>query len=203
VTKLVQYYSFADQVVLLIDTRVHILSPQDDRLQAHCQMTKLYVSQNTEDIERSGPGVKSQLDETRITDATAGVSRRIGDLAVYGKLDRYVRMELTSLMYSQAHYFESVGMINIVLMASCTAIYAFCVTLSPYILKWWIEATPETSWLYILTYLFVSIIAWTATNGTMWFAFFFSMNLTRVCTNHYSKVNAYCHRFTIWLYPSC
>ncbi|KAJ5885922.1 uncharacterized protein N7473_008596 [Penicillium subrubescens] len=74
-----------DQVVLLIDTRVHILSPQDDRLQAHCQMTKLYVSQNTEDIERSGPGVKSQLDETRITDATAGVSRRIGDLAVYVK----------------------------------------------------------------------------------------------------------------------
>lgn len=60
------------------------MSPQDDRLQADAQMTKFQISQKAE-AEGSEKGHKSQIDETRIDDAAADASRRIGDLALYGK----------------------------------------------------------------------------------------------------------------------
>ncbi|KAF3400200.1 Multidrug resistance-associated protein 1 [Penicillium rolfsii] len=156
-----------DQVVLLSDTKAYVLSPLDNRLQAHGQMKKVHLSQNTEATERPGVEIKSQADGTQITDAAVDASRRIGDLTLYGKVYLYIWTKLTTLIYCSAYYFQSIGMFNILLMASCTAIYAFCLNFSQYILKWWIDAALENSWSYILSYLSVSIGAWTATNGTM------------------------------------
>ncbi|OOQ83629.1 putative multidrug resistance protein [Penicillium brasilianum] len=145
-----RYYPFADRVVLLSDTRVHVLSPQDDRLRADAQMIKFHVSQKATGTERPEKGFKSQMDGTRIEDAAEDASRRTGDMALYG------------------YYFDSVGIPNILLMASCTAIYAFCLTFSQYILKWWIESNAANSWKYILSYSSLSTMALLATNGTMW-----------------------------------
>ncbi|OQE05643.1 hypothetical protein PENVUL_c023G05030 [Penicillium vulpinum] len=54
------------------------------------------------------------------------------------------------------------------LMGSCTAIYAFCLTFSQYILKWWTESNNPSPLLHGLVYFLLSSMAWIATNGTMW-----------------------------------
>lgn len=158
-------------MVSLSDTRVHVLSPEDDRLRADAQMIKFHVSQKATGTERPEKGFKSQMDGTRIEDAAEDASRRTGDLALYGQSIHILEKNSRGLMYSPGYYFDSVGIPNILLMTSCTAIYAFCLAFSQYILKWWVESNAANSWQYILSYSSFSTMALIATNGTMWFVF--------------------------------
>jgi hypothetical protein len=53
-------------------------------------------------------------------------------------------------------------------MILCTATYSFYITFPQYWLKWWTEADASAEWFYIAGYVLFALLAWTATNGTMW-----------------------------------
>ncbi|KAJ5689613.1 hypothetical protein N7462_004005 [Penicillium macrosclerotiorum] len=149
ITHSTQHYPLADKVILLNEGRVQVLGPQDKFLQGNTQMTKIRVSRRAAEGAGFEESAKSLAYGTRIDDAAADTSRRTGDLAVYD------------------YYFGSAGKLNILLMASCTAIYAFSLTFSQYILKWWAESTTKNSSSYMIFYIMFSLLAWIATNGTM------------------------------------
>ncbi|KAI2671649.1 hypothetical protein CBS147355_8641 [Penicillium roqueforti] len=150
ITRGTQYYHLADTIILLNEGKVQVQSSSDFTLQTKPEMRTSHVLQRTSEADKSEIAVKSQRDGTQIDDAAADKLRRTGDLAVYG------------------YYFGSAGISNMLLMATCTAIYAFCLTFAQYILKWWTESDNANSTLYILIYFLLSLMAWIATNGTMW-----------------------------------
>ena len=103
-------------------------------------------------------------------------------------------------MQNTGYYFAAAGISNILFMTSCTATYAFCLTFSHYILKWWTKSSTANSSLYILIYFLLSLMAWIATNGTMWLVYLFCQSYHMA--NVDVKVDAYTHRSTIWFYSA-
>ncbi|PLB52013.1 P-loop containing nucleoside triphosphate hydrolase protein [Aspergillus steynii IBT 23096] len=111
ITNSAQYYPLADKVVLLHDGQAQVLDPRDEIILSRAQISKVNPSQGIK-REESKSNSPALADRKRMDYAAADVSRRTGDLALYG------------------YYFGSVGTFSMLLMASYTAIYAFCLTFS-------------------------------------------------------------------------
>ncbi|PIG88393.1 multidrug resistance protein [Aspergillus arachidicola] len=144
------YLNIADQVIVLNNNHVQRLSPEDVSAYEGTQASDTQATANKDHDDQMSDRFKVQADKMRMTDAADDLARRIGDIAVY----RY--------------YFNSVGICNILLMTSCTAVYAFCLTFSQNVLRWWTDSGSAGSRGYLLLYFVASWAAWLATNGTMW-----------------------------------
>ncbi|KAK1138802.1 hypothetical protein N8T08_001763 [Aspergillus melleus] len=114
ITNSAQYYALADKIVLLDDGRVQVLDPRHEIVLGKPQISKILMSGRKVENKDSANNSTALADRTRMEDAAADVARRTGDIALYG------------------YYFGSVGASSILLMASCTAIYAFCLTFSQF-----------------------------------------------------------------------
>lgn len=65
-----------------------------------------------------------------------------------------------------AYYFHASGMLNIVFMITCTALYSFFNTVPHYWLSIWTSSTPSSSTLfYILIYTLLTLAGYISTNG--------------------------------------
>ncbi|GAQ46650.1 ATP-binding cassette transporter [Aspergillus niger] len=104
------------------------------------------TTQPSELYYRKAPGQSQRNDN-----ATEDLSRKAGDIALYG------------------YYFNAVGYRNAFLMTVCTATYSFCLTFSQYVLRWATESSSGELNGYMGLYAGISFIAWAATSGTMWF----------------------------------
>ncbi|PYH65026.1 ATP-binding cassette transporter [Aspergillus vadensis CBS 113365] len=105
------------------------------------------TTQPSELYHRKAPGQNQRIDN-----AAEDLSRKAGDIALYG------------------YYFNAVGYQNAFLMTVCTATYSFCLTFSQYVLRWATESSSGELNEYMGLYAGISFIAWAATSGTMWFS---------------------------------
>ncbi|RAK91834.1 ATP-binding cassette transporter [Aspergillus costaricaensis CBS 115574] len=105
-----------------------------------------HTTQPSELYDRKAPGQNQRIDN-----AAEVLSRKAGDIALYG------------------YYFNAVGYRNAFLMTVCTATYSFCLTFSQYVLRWATESSSGELNGYMGLYAGISFIAWAATSGTMWF----------------------------------
>ncbi|KXL50255.1 MAG: hypothetical protein FE78DRAFT_533189 [Acidomyces sp. 'richmondensis'] len=85
-----------------------------------------------------------------VADSVLDVERKPGDWDTY----RY--------------YFRAAGLANCWLLAACTAAYSFFITIPQYWLRLWTESHNASTNYYACIYVLLAILAWTATNGTMW-----------------------------------
>lgn len=67
-----------------------------------------------------------------------------------------------------AYYFKAAGVMNVVMLLGCSAGYSFGMFFPQYLLKWWTEGSPDQSTCYMVGYLLLALLAWTATNGSTW-----------------------------------
>lgn len=98
-------------------------------------------------------------------EAEVDLSRQTGDLALYGTVPAQT-MNPTSL--NSGYYFGFVGLINLLLLASCTASYSFFITIPQYWLQLWTESNGRNSVFYICGFLLLSTMSWTSTSVMMW-----------------------------------
>ncbi|GKZ22049.1 hypothetical protein AbraCBS73388_007986 [Aspergillus brasiliensis] len=94
---------------------------------------------------------KAPSQKYRMNDAANDLSRKTGDIAVYG------------------YYFHAIGHKNALMMTACTATYSFCLTFSQFVLGWATESSTGELNGYMSLYAAISFVAWAATSGTMWF----------------------------------
>lgn len=66
------------------------------------------------------------------------------------------------------YYLKAVNPRNFVLLLGCTASYSFFVTIPQFWLQRWTEAPASQTRFFIGGYLIFSLLAWAATNGSMW-----------------------------------
>ncbi|KAF4783878.1 hypothetical protein HER10_EVM0001269 [Colletotrichum scovillei] len=86
----------------------------------------------------------------KVDEAVTDLTRATGDMSLYG------------------YYLQAVGPRNLLLLIFCTASYSLFVTFPQYWLQKWTEAPVSQTMFYIGGYLISSLLAWTATNGSMW-----------------------------------
>ncbi|KAK4073997.1 hypothetical protein Trihar35433_3471 [Trichoderma harzianum] len=83
-------------------------------------------------------------------DAEEDLYRKTGDFSLY------------------SYYFKAAGVMNVVMLLGCSAGYSFGMFFPQYLLKWWTEGSPDKSTYYMIGYLSLALLAWTATNGSTW-----------------------------------
>ncbi|KAH0123005.1 P-loop containing nucleoside triphosphate hydrolase protein, partial [Aureobasidium melanogenum] len=69
------------------------------------------------------------------------------------------------------YYLQSVGVMNMLSLLSCTALYSFFSAFPQYWLKWWMQAGATKDIFYMLGYLICSTIAWVSTSSMLWVNF--------------------------------
>ncbi|RAK95436.1 putative ATP-binding cassette transporter, partial [Aspergillus ibericus CBS 121593] len=139
-------FPLADRLLVLRDSKAYL---QDSSSLQQKEWAGVSVSTESQPIEpqrAKNPGHTHQMN-----DAADDISRRTGDMAVYG------------------YYLNAVGLSNILVMTGCTATYSFGLTFSQYVLKWATESSDGLS-VYLALYAVVSLMAWAATSGTVWSA---------------------------------
>jgi len=72
------------------------------------------------------------------------------------------------LLSSLGFYIQHAGAANFMLMMLFSASYSFFINFPQYWLKWWIEAEPTSTELYMTGYILLTFMAWATTNGTAW-----------------------------------
>ncbi|PWY92268.1 putative ATP-binding cassette transporter [Aspergillus heteromorphus CBS 117.55] len=143
-------YSMADRVLVIRDSNAHL-----EDLISFEKISDLREASSPADTSPCatplyGQQQKQSSQKHRMEDAAEDISRRAGDVALYG------------------YYLNAVGPCNALLMTICTATYSFCFTFSQYVLKWATQAPPQNARIYMGCYAAISFIAWVATNGNMW-----------------------------------
>ena len=66
------------------------------------------------------------------------------------------------------YYFRFVGLVNLALLAGCTASYSFFIAFPQQWLKLWTEPSSQNQVFYVFGFILLSLISWTSTNGIMW-----------------------------------
>lgn len=147
------------------------------------------VVQNTQPSELHDKKMPGQ--NNRLSEAAIDLSRKTGDVAVYGMSSLLTHP--TRADTCAGYYINAVGHGNALLMTACTATYSFCLTFSQYVLRWATESSLRELNGYMGLYAGISFIAWAATSGTMW-SVTLSTNLGSLISN-ISKVYAVegCH----------
>ena len=104
----------------------------------------------------------------------SGLDRRRGGISLYRRLSFTTNLSslrigtLTYMVIHTGYYFAAAGTVNSVFMMASTAAYSFCSNFPRYWIKWWTEAGLESSAIYMLGYLVLSLASWMAISGTGW-----------------------------------
>ncbi|PWY88085.1 putative ATP-binding cassette transporter [Aspergillus sclerotioniger CBS 115572] len=135
-------HPFADKLLVLRDYKAYL---QDYSFQHEWIASATTEVTQPKDTQGKGPSQKQRLNE-----AADDISRRTGDMAIYG------------------YYLNAVGLANVLVMTGCTATYSFGLTFSQYILKWATESPSDELHGYLALYAGISFMAWAATSAMMW-----------------------------------
>ncbi|PYI07763.1 putative ATP-binding cassette transporter [Aspergillus sclerotiicarbonarius CBS 121057] len=139
-------FPLADRLLVLRDSKAHLQDPTSFQHKEDWAGASVSTDSQPTDTQRT----KNPDQKHRMNDAADDVSRRTGDMAVYG------------------YYLNAVGLSNVLVMTGCAATYSFGLTFSQYVLKWATESSSDELRGYLALYAVISFIAWAATSGTMW-----------------------------------
>ncbi|KDN60706.1 hypothetical protein CSUB01_04114 [Colletotrichum sublineola] len=141
-----------DQLVLLDNNTVAYEGTWAGLSQGQKHVYKFKINETKNDDNKEQPEIdKTILSKSlKVDEATTDLSRATGDMSLYG------------------YYLQAVGSRNLLLLLVCTASYSFFITVPQYWLQKWTEAPISQTTFYVGGYLILSLLAWTATNGSMW-----------------------------------
>ncbi|KKY17726.1 putative abc transporter [Phaeomoniella chlamydospora] len=105
-----------------------------------------------DDSAENTNGPKSALAPPPKDDDTMDLTRKTGDVALYG------------------YYFGAVGTYNLLYLMTTMALYSFFLAFAQYWLKWWTEAEGKHPWYYTSVYFILSIAAFLSFYGTITFS---------------------------------
>ncbi|KGO74028.1 ABC transporter, integral membrane type 1 [Penicillium italicum] len=148
-----ELFPIANRVLLLQNSSLHLqVQPHPQDTKASVVVSALPDKPFSSPPRHDTPKIAAPIRKLHLNDAVDEISRRTGDLAIYG------------------YYINAIGRVNAFLLIACTAGFAFGSTFSQYVLKWATESAPESLAFYLSLYAAVSSIAWAATSGTTWCA---------------------------------
>ncbi|KAK3301707.1 P-loop containing nucleoside triphosphate hydrolase protein [Chaetomium strumarium] len=156
VTNSAQFFPTADRIVILSGGSITTQGPWEAiRHKAHSSISKFNVQHQTDRVvdpaslsNSSKLNAQPQIRE----EAQADLARKTGDLRLYW------------------YYFRFVRLVNLALLAGCTASYSFFITFPQQWLKLWTKSSNQNQVFYVFGFILLSLISWTSTNGTMWSA---------------------------------
>ncbi|KAF5975510.1 major facilitator family transporter protein [Fusarium bulbicola] len=147
-----KHFDLADSIVILENGRVTYEGPSNKTreeathlLQTH---VKLAVAETNTNLVETNKTIQSQTLE--VTEAMVDLGRSTGDFSLYG------------------YYLRALHPRNFFILIACTASYSFFVTFPQYWLQKWTESQGSQTTFYIVGYIILSLLAWAATNGSMW-----------------------------------
>ncbi|RKK45575.1 hypothetical protein BFJ67_g8595 [Fusarium oxysporum f. sp. cepae] len=147
-----KHFDLADSLIVLEKGIITYQgSPNEINVEAaHLRQTHVNaaVVEANPDLVEKNKIIQSQALE--VTEAMADLVRSTGDFSLYG------------------YYLRAVHPRNFFLLLTCTASYSFFVTFPQYWLQKWTESPGSQTKFYIGGYLILSLLAWAATNGSMW-----------------------------------
>jgi len=155
ITNATRAFSFADKILLLKDSRIQFDGNYNS---FHAYSGTLAETFEKDDKAEPDDHKNAQLDpieksKLAVKDDQSYIDGKSGDMSVY----RY--------------YLRSVGVMNMLALLTCTALFSFFSIFPQYWIKWWTEAGTGKDVFYILGYLLSATIAWAATSGTLWVNF--------------------------------
>ncbi|KAF5584946.1 ABC transporter [Fusarium subglutinans] len=149
-----KHFDLADSIVILENGRVTYEGPSNKMREeaTHLRQThiKLAVAEANTNLVETNKTIQSQTLE--VTEAMVDLGRSTGDFSLYG------------------YYLRALHPRNFFILIGCTASYSFFVTFPQYWLQKWTESPGSQTTFYIGGYIILSLLAWTATNGSMWFS---------------------------------
>ncbi|KAF5686922.1 beta-glucan-transporting ATPase [Fusarium circinatum] len=147
-----KHFDLADSIVILENGRVTYEGPSNKMREeaAHLREThvKLAVAEANTNLVETNKTIQSQTLE--VTEAIVDLGRSTGDFSLYG------------------YYLRALHPRNFFILIGCTASYSFFVTFPQYWLQKWTESPGSQTTCYIGGYIILSLLAWAATNGSMW-----------------------------------
>ncbi|AEO64833.1 uncharacterized protein THITE_2142635 [Thermothielavioides terrestris NRRL 8126] len=154
VTNSTQFFPAADLNIILDGGGIKAQGSWEAiKHQASSSISKFSLQRPTDDVvSPASPPTFAKLNaQLQIKqEAQADLARRTGDMGLY----RY--------------YFRFVGLFNLALLSVCTLSYSVFITFPQHWLKLWTESSGQSQVFYVCGFLFLSLVSWTSTNGTMW-----------------------------------
>ncbi|KAH8663507.1 ABC transporter [Tricladium varicosporioides] len=149
VTHAAQHFPLADHILILVNPRTQIQGSWEEVSHMTMDVTKIMGA----DSHNEGISQITLTSQVKVTSEAIDITRETEDFSLY------------------SYYFQSVGYSNLALLLCCTICYAFFLTFSQYWLKLWTEDASFEPGFYMAGYFIITLIAWIATNGTMWSTF--------------------------------
>jgi ATP-binding cassette, subfamily C (CFTR/MRP), member 1 len=124
------------------------------------------VPEPSDDFTEVNKTIQSQALE--VSEAMADLGRSTGDFSLYGIVTTPAAQLIQYLLTGIGYYLRAVKPRNFFLLLNCTASYSFFVTFPQYWLQKWTESPAAQTRFYVGGYIILSLLAWAATNGSMW-----------------------------------
>ncbi|KAK2035131.1 P-loop containing nucleoside triphosphate hydrolase protein [Colletotrichum zoysiae] len=151
VTNSATHFHLADRVILLDNNTVTYEGPWAGLGQDQKHVLKFKIDESKNDSKEQPQMDKAVLSKSlKVDEAATDLNRATGDMSLY------------------SYYLQAVGPRNLLVLLTCTASYSFFITYPQYWLQKWTEAPASQTMFYVGGYLILSLLAWTATNGSMW-----------------------------------
>ncbi|SCV28572.1 related to multidrug resistance protein [Fusarium fujikuroi] len=147
-----KHFDEADSLIILESGRVTYQGSPNAVNEEVAHLRQMHVNaavaETNAGLVKTNKTIQSQALE--VTEAVADLGRSTGDFTLYG------------------YYLRAVHPRNFFILLTCTASYSFFVTFPQYWLQKWTESPGSQAKFYIAGYLTLSLLAWVATNGSMW-----------------------------------
>ncbi|KAL5094611.1 hypothetical protein Trisim1_005344 [Trichoderma cf. simile WF8] len=148
VTNSAQHFHVADEILVLGKGRIASRGSWDALKSSLSELSKFTFTETTKKPDAVLKSTKRTSQSN--ADAEEDLYRKTGDFSLY------------------SYYFKAAGVMNVVMLLGCSAGYSFGMFFPQYLLKWWTEGSPDRSTYYMIGYLSLALLAWTATNGSTW-----------------------------------
>ncbi|KAG9672583.1 P-loop containing nucleoside triphosphate hydrolase protein, partial [Aureobasidium melanogenum] len=149
-------YSLADRILLLKHGRIEFDGDWSSfRTHAGSFLEDSFVDGDEAKTDYQQRSELMSVEESKlaVNDDELDIDTRSGDPSAY----RY--------------YLRSVGVVNMLALLSCTALYSFFSAFPHYWIKWWTQAGATKNTFYMLGYLLCSTVAWASTSSMLWVNF--------------------------------
>ncbi|KAH0342407.1 P-loop containing nucleoside triphosphate hydrolase protein, partial [Aureobasidium melanogenum] len=149
-------YSLADRILLLKHGRIEFDGDWSSfRTHAGSFLEDSFVDGDEAKTDYQQKSELMSVEESKlaVNDDELDIDTRSGDPSAY----RY--------------YLRSVGVVNMLALLSCTALYSFFSAFPHYWIKWWTQAGATNYTFYMLGYLLCSTVAWASTSSMLWVNF--------------------------------
>ncbi|SCN63794.1 related to multidrug resistance protein [Fusarium fujikuroi] len=147
-----KHFDEADSLIILESGRVTYQGSPNAVNEEVAHLRQMHVNaavaETNAGLVKTNKTIQSQALE--VTEAVADLGRSTGDFTLYG------------------YYLRAVHPRNFFILLTCTASYSFFVIFPQYWLQKWTESPGSQAKFYIAGYLTLSLLAWVATNGSMW-----------------------------------